>query len=422
MSSATYLSDMKRLGKRFGFRGSLIFTTTHYACYAFASSAPCTPRPMTLNFRFAVVSDLHVALPETVWKHPNQTHLVEVGIPALEVTLSKLQHENLDFLLVPGDLTQHGEPANHAWIADRFAQLPYPVYVIPGNHDIPVLKKNDQSIAPHEFPHFYRMFGYEDPSRPYYSQPILPGIRLIGLNSNTFDEGGKQIGRMDNEQMKWLRETLAKAQEEVIMVMIHHNVLDHIPNQSTQALSQRYMLENAPELLSILRAHKVNLVFTGHLHIQDVAYQDGIYDITTGSLISYPHPYRIFQHQVDRHGRQWLQMESHRIESVPGWDNLAEQTRELMGDRGQAYMLQLLMQEPLSLPQAEAEALVPSLRYFWTAVAEGDALFDFAHFPEAARNYFESFGTMTPIDNRALLPLGEGRSRRRTRKVAASCL
>ena len=377
---------------------------------------------MTLNFRFAVVSDLHVALPETVWKHSNQTHLVEVGIPALEVTLDRLKSENLDFLLVPGDLTQHGEPANHAWIADRFAQLPYPVYVIPGNHDIPVLEKNDQSIAPYEFPYFYRMFGYEDPSRPYYSQPILPGVRLIGLNSNTFDEGGKQIGRMDDEQMQWLRETLAKTQEEVVMVMIHHNVLDHIPNQSTQALGQRYMLENAPELLSILRAHKVNLVFTGHLHIQDVAYQDGIYDITTGSLISYPHPYRIFQYQGDRHGRQWLQMESHRIESVPGWDNLAEQTRELMGDRGQAYMLQLLMQEPLSLPQAEAEALVPSLRYFWTAVAEGDALFDFTHFPAAARNYFESFGTITPIDNRALLPLGEGRSRRRTRKVAASCL
>ncbi len=377
---------------------------------------------MTLNFRFAVVSDLHVALPDTVWQHPSRMHLVEVGIPALEETLDRLSQENLDFLLVPGDMTQHGEAANHAWIADRFAQLPYPVYVIPGNHDIPVLEKNEQSIAHHEFPHFYRLFGYEDPSRPYYTQQILPGVRLIGLNSSTFDLDGKQIGRMDDPQLAWLRETLAKSQDEVILVMIHHNILEHLPNQATQTLGQRYMLENAPELLSILRAHNVNLVFTGHLHIQDVAYQEGIYDITTGSLISYPHPFRIFQYQSDRHNRQWLQMESHRIKSVPGWENLAEQTREMMGDRGQTFMLQLLMQAPLSLPQAEAEALVPSLRYFWTAVAEGDAFFDFSHFPEAARHYFESFGTTTPIDNRALLPLGEGRARRRTRKLMATCL
>jgi 3',5'-cyclic AMP phosphodiesterase CpdA len=375
------------------------------------------------NFRFAVLSDLHVALPETIWQNPARVHMVEVGIPALEVALDRISHEEIDFLLVPGDLTQHGEAANHAWIAERFAQLPYPVYVIPGNHDIPVLVANEQSIAPEAFPGFYQMFGYENPNRLYYTHEILPGVRLIGLNSNTFDVNGKQIGRMDDEQMEWLRQTLAQSQEagdELVMVMIHHNVLEHLPNQSTQGMGQRYMLENADELLALLRSYHVNMVFTGHLHIQDVAYKDGIYDITTGSLISYPHPYRIFQFQTDRHNRRWLQMESHHVESIPGWDNLPEQTREIMGDRGQSYMMQLLMQAPLSLPEAEAKKLVPSLRYFWTAVSEGDAVFNFSEFPEAARDYFESFGTTSAIDNRALLPMGEGRSRRRQRLASAA--
>jgi len=376
-----------------------------------------------LNFRFAVLSDLHVALPETVWQNLARIHLVEVGIPALEVALDRISEEDIDFLLVPGDLTQHGEAANHAWIAERFARLPYPVYVIPGNHDIPVLEANEQSIAADEFPGFYRMFGYEDTSRPYYTHEILPGVRLIGLNSNTFDVDGKQGGRMDESQLQWLRQTLSKSQaagDELVMVMIHHNVLEHLPNQSTQGMGQRYMLENAAELLDILRAYNVKMVFTGHLHIQDVAYQDGIYDITTGSLISYPHPFRVFQYQTDRYNRCWLQMESHYVESIPGWENLQEQTRELMGNRGQSYMLQLLTQAPLNLPEAEAKELLPSLRYFWTAVAEGDAVFNFSEFPEAAREYFESFGTTTAIDNRALLPMGEGRSHRRERLVSAA--
>jgi len=221
------------------------------------------------------------------------------------------------------------------------------------------------------------------------------------------------VGRMDESQFQWLRQTLSKSQaakDELVMVMIHHNVLEHLPNQSTQGMGQRYMLENASELLEILRAYNVKMVFTGHLHIQDVAYQDGIYDITTGSLISYPHPFRLFQYQTDRHNRRWLQMESHYVESIPGWENLQDQTRELMGNRGESYMLQLLMQAPLNLPEAEAKKLVPSLRYFWTAVAQGDAVFNFSEFPDAAREYFESFGTTTAIDNRALLWMGEGRS------------
>ena len=83
-------------------------------------------------------------------------------------------------------------------------------------------------------------------------------------------------------------------------------------------------------------------------------------------------------------------------------------------------MMQLLMQAPLNLPEAEAKKLVPSLRYFWTAVSEGDAVFNFSEFPEAARDYFESFGTTSAIDNRALLPMGEGRSRRRERLASAA--
>lgn len=369
---------------------------------------------MSLNFRFAIVSDIHAALPHTIWHHPQRIHLVEVGIPAFEVVLEQFSRLNLDFLLIPGDLTQHGEPENHAWMARRLAQLPYPVYVVPGNHDVPVIQPNQQSIAWSEFPQFYRGFGYADPNRLYYSQEILPGVRLIGLNSNSFDAEGKQIGRLDRAQLEWLEQTLAQSRkhnaEEFILVMIHHNVNDHLPNQSEHALGKRYILENAAELRQILQAYQVRLVFTGHLHVQDVAYQDGIYDITTGSLVSYPHPYRVFEVQTDRWGQHWLQMESGRVRSVPGWEDLPGFTRQIMGDRSEPYMLQLLMQPPLNLPRELAEFLAPSLRDFWTAVADGDAVFDFAHFPAPVRSYFEAFGATATIDNHAILPIGEGRT------------
>ncbi|NEP42642.1 MAG: metallophosphoesterase, partial [Okeania sp. SIO2H7] len=290
---------------------------------------------MKLNFKFAVASDLHIALPNTIFNRASRFHLVEVSIPAFELILEHLAQLNIDFLLIPGDLTQDGEPENHAWLSERLAELPYPVYVIPGNHDVPVLHKSDRAIGCQEFPHYYTHCGYDNPEQLYYTHQILPGVRLIGLNSNQFDTDGKQLGlgRLDEVQLNWLKDVLANAREELIFLTIHHNVIEHLPEQATNPLGRRYMLENASKLLEILKKAGVKLIFTGHLHVQDIAEQNGIYEITTGSLVSYPHPYRIIDCKTDELGRQSLEIASHFIKSVPEWPELAKQSREWLGDR-----------------------------------------------------------------------------------------
>ena len=82
---------------------------------------------MKLNFRFAIVSDLHIALPETIWNHPSRFHLVEVSIPAFDSVLAHLTQLDLDFLLIPGDLTQHGESANHTWLAKQVISVTFSI-------------------------------------------------------------------------------------------------------------------------------------------------------------------------------------------------------------------------------------------------------------------------------------------------------
>lgn len=369
---------------------------------------------MSINFKFAIASDLHVALPETIDKNNSRFHLVEVSIAVLEFVLARLSQLDIDFLLLPGDLTQHGEAANHAWLAHRLAQLPFPVYVVPGNHDVPILQADTHSIAASEFPRYYRAFGYDNSDKLYYTRTVLPGVRLIGLNSNQFDELGKQksAGYLDDEQINWLKEVLAKADEPVILVMVHHNVIEHLPGQSHHPLGKRYMLENAPALLSLLREAGVSLIFTGHLHVQDVASEHGIYDITTGSLVSYPHPYRILQFQIDEQGRKRLQIQSYHVQSVPEWPMLAQISREWIGERSRNFMLRLLSEPPLNLPLTQAEPLVSKLRYFWADIAAGDALFDFPDFPPPVRRYFQAFGALSSestfpafIDNHTTLLL-----------------
>lgn len=364
---------------------------------------------MNLHFRFAVISDLHIALPQTIWDHPSRFHLVEISIPALELALNHLKDLNLDFILLPGDLTQHGEADNHRWLANRLAQLPFPAYAIPGNHDVPTLHPTEKSIGLKDFPHYYRQFGYTNPHQLYYTCELLPGVQLIGLNSNQFDEFGQQIGRLDEPQLLWLEQILTEIKDKLIIVTIHHNVIEHLPGQSKHPLGQRYMLENSPALLKLLKKAGVNLIFTGHLHVQDIASWDGIYDITTGSLVSYPHPYRILELTTDDRGNRWLQIESHRIESLPDWEKLPQISKKWMGDRSQPFMVKLLTSAPLNLPMRDATQLAPKLRDFWADIAAGDGKFDFPDFPPKVRRYFQSFsatdseGKLITIDNHARL-------------------
>jgi hypothetical protein len=196
------------------------------------------------------------------------------------------------------------------------------------------------------------------------------------------------------------------------MLMIHHNVIEHLPDQLRHPIGKRYILENSPQLLAVLRRYGVKLVFTGHLHIQDVAYSQGVYDITTGSLVSYPHPYRVLEFKQDNYGRQWLEIISHRIETVPDFPNLQHLSRQWMGDRSFPFIVKLLTQHPLNLPLALAEKLAPGLRDFWANIADGDALLDYPQFPPSLRRHIQTYGVMadgvpTFIDNHSSLLLGD---------------
>jgi hypothetical protein len=133
-------------------------------------------------------------------------------------------------------------------------------------------------------------------------------------------------------------------------------------------------------------------VFTGHLHVQDIAYSDGVYDITTGSLVSYPHPYRVLEFHRDNQGKEWLQILSHRVESVPEFPDLQKSSRQWMGDRSFPFLIKLLTHSPLNLPLSQAKKLAPGLRDFWATIADGDAVLDYPDFPPEVRRYIETYG------------------------------
>ncbi|MEM9004465.1 MAG: metallophosphoesterase [Cyanobacteria bacterium P01_F01_bin.86] len=371
---------------------------------------------MASPFRFAVVSDPHVTLPQTLHDSPNRFHLMEVSVPVLESILRSLETQALDFLLLPGDLTQHGERENHHWLVNRLKALPFPTYVVPGNHDIITRDGCDRTLSLREFPQAYSVFGY-DQDEPYYCREVLPGVHLIGLNSIAFDAEGQQLtrGYVEDDQLHWLSAQLEALAGQWVMVMIHHNVLEHLPGQAKHPLGKRYILKNRQALIRQLTNQGVNLLFTGHLHVQDIAQTETLCEITTGSLVSYPHPYRIITMTPQTTGQMQVQVETFRVPAVQDWPDLQASSLQWMCDRSQPFMIKLLTNPPFGLAPDKAEHLAPVLKDFWATIAAGDGDFDYPQMPPAVNQRLRAFGAVDaqgahhPIDNDTtlLLPVVE---------------
>lgn len=366
---------------------------------------------MGQRFRFAIISDPHIARPETIPDSSHRFHLVEVSIPGIEQIFDHLSQLDLDFLLLPGDLTQHGEWVNHQWLINRLKRLPYPAYAVPGNHDVIARDATDRAIGMQDFPRLYQNFGYSDGETLHYHHEILPGVRLIGLNSNAFEADGSQIGVgfVNEGQLAWLDDLLPRIQNDLVLVMLHHNVLEHLPGQATSPMGQRYMVHNHQALIRRLEAARVPLMFTGHLHVQDIARRGNLCEILTGSIVSYPHPYRVVD--VERHddGRLTVEVDSHRLTAVEPFADLQAMSYQWMCDRSSGFMTKFLTSPPLNCSLAQAEAIAPHFTHFWATIAAGDPYFDFSDLPAEIRPVMEVFnatgddGQPQRLDNQARL-------------------
>ncbi|WP_025695000.1 metallophosphoesterase [Paenibacillus durus] len=226
-----------------------------------------------------------------------------------------------DFIILSGDLTNNGERASHKSLARKLARIEEQgtsVYVIPGNHDLfnPWARafKGDrqvvtESITDKDFTDIYRRFGYDealsrDRQTLSYAVRAAPGLWLLMIDSIQYDNnrrlGHPQTdGRVLPSTLAWIDSCVQTATEENarVLTVMHHNILDHsdinIPG---------FKVNNSGQVLKNLQKNGLNLVLSGHIHMQDIrrkltdgdseiADKKAVYDIATSALAVNPHQY-----------------------------------------------------------------------------------------------------------------------------------
>jgi len=252
----------------------------------------------------------------------------------LESTLASLAYQaektGLRYVIIPGDLTHDGEIAGHKALAARLERFEeetgIQVAVVPGNHDINThlaiefvdgKRQPAPCVTPEQYREIYRNLGYDLPNAAFftpapgkrggglsYAVDLGDGYRLIALdlckysadqnpNGDTYHTGG-MVG---DDLLAW---AVRQAQDAVragktVIGMGHHNLAPHMGRQDRWFSS--FVMDDWQRIGETLADAGMHFYFSGHMHqnsINSIISDNGqvIYDIATGSIVSFPSLYR----------------------------------------------------------------------------------------------------------------------------------
>jgi 3',5'-cyclic AMP phosphodiesterase CpdA len=305
-------------------------------------------QPYQKAFKFAVFSDPHrydtdLGTSGTAFDSylAGDRKLLAESPAILDAAIKALlgMKEKLDFVIVSGDLTKDGERTGHEKFIAKMRALEesgLEVLVCPGNHDInnpnAVSYQGEATppvanVTPAQFAQLYADFGFgqalerDADSLSYVAEPT-PGLWVIAIDScmyqdNLTTDSSVATGSLKESTLGWIEGKVAEARrkDKRVIGFMHHGLVEHFTDESKLSA---YVIDNWLNVSRRLSESGLKLVFTGHFHAQDVTKQrwDGsdlfIFDVETGSLATYPDPYRI----VTIHAQGRVEISSRFIQSI----------------------------------------------------------------------------------------------------------
>lgn len=281
--------------------------------------------------KFDILADLHYYAPELgttgsafqAYLAGDRKMLAESST-TLASAINSIKQSGSQIVLICGDLTKDGELLCHQQVANALGELTRAgkkVYVINGNHDVynpnsyrysGATQTRVTNVSPSDFKKIYSAFGYSqaiatDPNSLSYVVEPMNGLRIIAMDSCKYASSNTSpvtSGALPDSRLNWIKSQIqnATASGKTIIGMMHHGIVPHFSAQPTYF--PEYVLDNYAQVGQTLSSLGLKVVFTGHFHAQNISRANygpnSLLDIETGSLVTYPIPYRSVQLTPDR--------------------------------------------------------------------------------------------------------------------------
>lgn len=273
------------------------------------------------ELKIAIASDLHYNVPretlegdidhEIYWYANRRAAMEDESGFIIDEMLRQVAESNSEFLLISGDLADNGRriAQEHYDVAAKLKKFEEEsgksVFVIPGNHDFGA---GEDDFKINDFVTTYADFGYDKAIEKIegtgsYTADLGEKYRLIAFDSN--DPNRSTGDGVSKDEVNWVCDQADKAYADgrYPILMMHHNLLDHMPIQSI--FSKDFIIGNHLSVAEKFANHGIKVVFSGHEHCSDVSTYTStkgnkIYDFATTSLSMYPLQYRTMSLTEDK--------------------------------------------------------------------------------------------------------------------------
>ncbi len=349
------------------------------------------------NLTIWVATDLHYMHDSMVTKSEyvhdlmlkSDGKLFKYAPEIVDAFVDKVQEEQPDVLILSGDISFNGEKTNHLELAKRLNSIQNnktQVLVIPGNHDIdsnyPINMGDtastfDEAVSQDEFVSIYNDFGYKQalsksPADLSYLIQINPKLFILMLDDTQYelDESNQEDynkGIIREETLDWIEDSLTTIKDAELIVVLHHNLLVHNPRVRLSS-----NLINGDQFKEVLN-DKLNLVLSGHIHLQSITQAQEITEIVTSSLAIIGNQYGVieynpeqgFDYQVQSLDVQsWARDNQLEYEELLNFETFAFETMQYVNMRHSAFRLfDQGVEEDLALSLAEFDGYIKAF-YF----------------------------------------------------------
>ncbi|MGW1026094.1 metallophosphoesterase family protein [Streptomyces sp. NPDC002577] len=201
--------------------------------------------------------------------HLSDTHVNRTDAPnrhgvnatdSLRLMLAELRHQQgIDVIVVTGDVADDGAVEAYAAVRElmgEFARgIGAPVFYTTGNHDE---RTAFGKVLGSGHPEPDVVLDSEASERAAVS--TVGGYRFVTLDSLV---PGKVHGHLSEAQLSWLRDVLRTPAEHGTVLAFHHPPV-HLGTE-TQSV---FGLRNPGELAAAIRGSDVQVILTGHFHLQ----------------------------------------------------------------------------------------------------------------------------------------------------------
>lgn len=181
-----------------------------------------------------------------------------------------------DLVIISGDLTQRATAEEYIAAQQFLAQLQWPYFTIPGNHDMSATDLTERFFNP-----WKKWEKYISPA----TEPVLKQTGYVVVGVNTARAAGFYFdwsrGQISHKQIKEVQAKLAVTPEQDLRLVVAHHPF-WLPQQS----AYRDLVKHRDQALEAFHFAGVDLILSGHVHRSYTQILQGVLIVHAGTTFS----------------------------------------------------------------------------------------------------------------------------------------